>query len=103
MKVTISDSTNPKKKLMAIFTDDNGKKVRTSHFGQAGADDYTITKDKEQRTRYRNRHRKDLDTNDYKKAGYLSFHLLWGDSTSLQENIKSYKKRFNLNEYYLNL
>ena len=97
MKVTISDSTNPKKKLMAIFTDDNGKKVRTSHFGQAGADDYTITKDKEQRTRYRNRHRKDLDTNDYKKPGFLSFHLLWGDSTSLQENIKSYKKRFNLN------
>ena len=97
MKVTISNSTNPKKKLMAIFTNDDGKKVKTSHFGQAGADDYTITKDKEQRTRYRNRHKKDLDTNDYKKAGYLSWFLLWGDSTSLQENIKSYKKRFNLN------
>ena len=97
MKVTISNSTNPKKKLMAIFTNDDGKKVKTTHFGQAGADDYTITKDKEQRTRYRNRHKKDLDTNDYKKAGYLSWFLLWGDSTSLQENIKSYKKRFNLN------
>jgi len=97
MKVTISNSTNPKKKLMAIFTNDDGKKVKTTHFGQANADDYTITKDKEQRTRYRNRHKKDLDTNDYKKAGYLSWFLLWGDSTSLQENIKSYKKRFNLN------
>ena len=97
MKVTISNSTNPKKKLMAIFTNDDGKKVKTTHFGQAGADDYTITKDKEQRTRYRNRHKKDLETNDYKKAGYLSWFILWGDSTSLQENIKSYKKRFNLN------
>lgn len=97
MKVIISDSTNPKKKLMAIFTNDDGKKVKTTHFGQAGADDYTITKDKEQRTRYRNRHKKDLDTNDYKKAGYLSFHILWGDSTSIQQNIKDYKKRFNLN------
>ena len=96
MKVTITDSTNPKKKLMAIFLDD-GKKIKTTHFGQAGADDYTITNDKEQRTRYRIRHKKDLDTNDYKKAGYLSYHILWGSSTSLQENIKKYKKRFNLN------
>ena len=97
MKVTITDSTNPKKKLMAIFTNDDGKKIKTTHFGQDGADDYTITNDKEQRTRYRNRHKKDLDTNDYKKAGYLSYHILWGSSTSLQENIKKYKKRFNLN------
>jgi len=96
MKVTITDSTNPKKKLMAIFLED-GKKIKTTHFGQDGADDYTITNDKEQRTRYRNRHKKDLDTNDYKKAGYLSYHILWGSSTSLQENIKKYKKRFNLN------
>jgi len=96
MKVTITDSTNPKKKLMAIFTDDDGKKIKTTHFGQDGADDYTITNDKEQRTRYRNRHKKDLDTNDYKKAGYLAYHILWGSSTSLQENIKKYKKRFNL-------
>lgn len=96
MKVTITDSTNPKKKLMAIFTDDDGKKIKTTHFGQDGADDYTITNDKDQRTRYRNRHKKDLDTNDYKKAGYLSYHILWGSSTSLQENIKKYKKRFNL-------
>jgi ppGpp synthetase/RelA/SpoT-type nucleotidyltranferase len=96
MKVNITDSTNPKKKLMAIFTNDDGKKIKTTHFGQAGADDYTITNDKEQRTRYRIRHKKDLDTNDYKKAGYLSYHILWGSSTSLQENIKKYKKRFNL-------
>ena len=97
MKVTITDSTNPKKKLMAIFLDDNNKKIKTTHFGQDGADDYTITNDKEQRTRYRIRHKKDLDTNDYKKAGYLSYYILWGSSTSLQENIKKYKKRFNLN------
>ena len=96
MKVIISDSTNPKKKLMATFYDNEGKKIKTTHFGQAGADDYTITKDKEQRDRYRKRHKKDLDTNDYKKAGYLSFYLLWNKPT-LTESIKDYKKRFNLN------
>ena len=66
------------------------------HFGQENADDYTITKDKEQRDRYRKRHKKDLDTKDPTRAGYLSYYLLWGDSTSLQQNIKDYKKRFNL-------
>ncbi len=39
---------------MAIFTKDNGR-TKTVHFGSAGMDDYTITKDKEQRARYRQR------------------------------------------------
>jgi hypothetical protein len=59
-------------------------------------DDYTITKDKEQRDRYRERHKKDLKTGDPSRAGYLSYYLLWGDSTSLQMNIEAYKKKFNL-------
>ena len=52
-------------------------------------------KDKEQRTRYRNRHRKD-NINNPESAGSLSWYILWGESTSRQQNIKSYKKRFNL-------
>jgi hypothetical protein len=95
MKVVIKPSTNKEKKYMAIFYDGD-KKVKTTHFGQKGADDYTITKNKEQRDRYRTRHKKDLGTGDYKRAGYLSLYLLWGDSTSLQQNIKDYKKNFNL-------
>jgi hypothetical protein len=58
-------------------------------------DDYTLTKDKEQRARYRSRHKKDLKTGDPTKAGYLSYYILWGDSTSVRTNISSYKKRFN--------
>jgi hypothetical protein len=96
MKVIISKSTNPKKKLMAIFYDDKGKKIKTTHFGSAGMDDYTLTKDKKQRERYRKRHQKDLKTNDFKKAGYLSYYILWGDNTSRSKNIQDYKKRFNL-------
>ena len=46
MKVKIQKSTNPKKKYMAIFTD-NGKKVKTTHFGSAGMSDFTINKDTE--------------------------------------------------------
>ena len=93
--VKFKKSTKPEKKLMAIFELDNGR-TKTTHFGQAGADDYTLTKDKEQRTRYRQRHKKDLATGDYTRAGYLAWHILWGQSTSLRENISKYKTRFNL-------
>ena len=79
---------------MAVFTKDNGRTKKT-YFGSAGMDDFTLTKDKEQRARYRQRHKKDLKTNDPTKAGFLSYYILWGDSTSRSENIKNYKKRFN--------
>jgi hypothetical protein len=89
------------KKFTAIFCmcegeskccDNDKKKV---HFGAAGMDDFTITKDKEQRERYLKRHKKDLRTNDPMKPGYLSYYLLW-NKPSLQESIKDYKKKFNL-------
>ena len=80
---------------MAVFKMDSGRE-KTTHFGAAGMDDYTLSKDKEQRARYRKRHAKDLKTNDPTRPGYLSYFLLWGDSTSLRKNIADYKKRFNL-------
>jgi hypothetical protein len=30
------------------------------------------------------------------RAGYLSYYILWGDSTSMKKNIASYKKKFDL-------
>ena len=93
--MTIKTSTKPGKKLMAVFTKENGR-TKTAHFGAKGMDDYTLTKNEEQRKRYRSRHRKDLQTGDFTKPGFLAWYILWGDSTSRQQNIKSYKKRFNL-------
>ena len=84
-----------KQKYIAEFKMDNGK-IKKTRFGASGFNDYTITGDKEARKRYRARHEKDLKTNDPTRAGYLSYHLLWGDSTSLTSNIRSYKKKFNL-------
>lgn len=78
-------------KWTAIF--DSGK---TTSFGRKGMDDYTLTHDKAQRQRYRLRHKKDLATRDPTKAGYLSYYLLWGDSTSMNENITAYKRRFKV-------
>ena len=97
LKVIKSDK--PKKKWTAIFMKDNGKEKKV-HFGfnnpKDPKNDYTLHKDKERRERYRIRHKSDLDTKDPMRAGYLSYYLLWGDSTSLKQNIKNYKKRFNL-------
>ena len=59
-------------------------------------DDYTKTHDKAQRERYRTRHKKDLETGDPTRAGFLSYYILWGASTSLSENIASFKRRFHL-------
>lgn len=100
MKVIIKKSTNPKKKLMAIFfikdTKGNFSKKRTIHFGSAGMDDYTITKDKKQRERYLKRHRSAENWSRPMTAGALSRWILWS-GTSRQKNISDFKKRFNLN------
>lgn len=92
----ILDSSKPDKKLMAVFENEDTKRKKTVHFGAKGMDDYTITKDKEQRERYRERHKKDLETGDPTRAGFLSYEILWGASTSRAKNISDYKKRHGL-------
>jgi hypothetical protein len=83
------------KKYRAVFQGDGGRE-RSTKFGAAGMDDFTLTKDVQQRDNYRTRHAKDLQTGDPTRAGFLSYYLLWGDSSSLQKNIASYKSKFNL-------
>ena len=51
VKVVFSRSTNAKKKMTAIFYKD-GKKIKTTHFGASGYDDYTKTKDKKKTSVY---------------------------------------------------
>lgn len=87
--VSLTRARDGKKKWIATF--DDGKKTK---FGAFGSNDYTITGDKEARRLYRLRHKSDLDTNDPTRAGYLSWFLLWGDSTNISENLKAYNNRF---------
>ncbi len=96
VSVVIKKSDKAGKKLQAVFTRENGRK-KTIHFGSAGMDDYTITKDKAQRKRYLDRHRKNENWSNPESAGALSRWILWGNSTSRQENIRSFKSRFKLN------
>lgn len=89
------NSDRPGKRSKAIFEQDNGR-TKTTHFGDSAKQTYVDHHDKERRERYRQRHKKDLDTKDPTRAGFLSYYILWGDSTSMDENIRSYKSRFNL-------
>jgi hypothetical protein len=80
-----------------------GKKYRAefddgthTDFGDSTMQDYTQHHDVERRTNYRSRHRRDLATADPRRAGYLSYYILWGDSTSIQQNTADYRRRFNM-------
>ena len=91
-KLQITKSDKELKKYKTVFTKDDGK-TKTIHFGANGYEDYTQHHDKKRRDLYRNRHEKDLK-GDPMRAGYLSYYILWGDSTSLQTNIKAFKIKF---------
>jgi len=91
----IVKSDKPEKKFKAVFITDTNR-TKTTHFGDSSAQDYTQHHDKERRDRYRARHKKDLLTKDPTRAGFLSYYILWGDSTSFSQNLADYKRRFNL-------
>ena len=94
--MVIEKGTGKNKKWKAIFYDD-GKKIKTTQFGDSRYEDYTLSKDKSQRKKYLERHKKDLSKGDYMSAGHLSYYILWGASTSRDKNINKYKKKFKLN------
>jgi len=92
--LSVEPSDKQDKKFKATFQNDNGRK-KTVHFGAKGYDDFTISNSVEQKNRYRQRHAKDLKTNDPTKAGYLSYYLLWNKPT-LTASISDYRKKFDL-------
>ena len=89
----IVESTRKKtgKRFMAIFHD--GK---TIHFGSYGGQAYIDHGDKDKRTNYIKRHQSRENWTTPYNAGSLSRWILWGDSPSIDENIKAFKKRFNI-------
>ena len=95
MNVKIIDSTAKNKRLTAIFTDDKGKKVKTTNFGFKGGSTFIDHKDENKKKNYLARHRARENWNDYMSAGSLARFILWNKPT-LTESIKDYKKRFNL-------
>jgi len=87
----IKPSTRKDKRFMAIFK--NGK---ITHFGAKNGSVYTDHHDKKKRDAYLARHRVNEDWTDPYSAGALSRFILWGDYTSIDGNIASYKRKFDV-------
>jgi hypothetical protein len=94
--VEVVKSDRSGKKYKAVFLNHESGRTKTTHFGASGMEDYTQHHDKERRQRYRDRHQKDLETQDPTRAGFLSYYILWGDSTSFKTNLSAFKRRFSL-------
>jgi hypothetical protein len=92
--------TSPRKgkKLRAEFEQDSGRITHTD-FGASGYRDFTRIDDREEalktRKKYWTRHAKELG-NPVDSPGMLSLFILWGWTQSVAENIKRYKKMFNI-------
>jgi hypothetical protein len=82
-------------KYEATFQTDSGR-TKTTKYGAVGYDDYTKAHNADQKERYRARHKKDLSTGDPTRAGFLSYHVLWGPSTSVHANLAAYRARYHL-------
>jgi hypothetical protein len=98
MYVSIGKSTRAGKKMMAVFYDHYKKKVRTTHFGQENASDYTQHGDIQRKQNYIKRHEAREDWKDYMSAGALSYWILWNKPT-LTASIEDYMSRFGLRKY----
>jgi hypothetical protein len=96
--VQLKKSNQDGKKYTAIFFDEERKKIKTTHFGAKGYEDYTTHGDDERKDRYIQRHKTRENFADYKSAGSLSYHILWNKpSVSLSYN--DYLKKFRLKKY----
>ena len=101
MHVRIEPSTRPGKKLMAIAykavkKDPGGeKRVKTVHFGEKGAGDYTTHKDDARKKSYLARHgaTEDWGKSGMLTAGFLSKNVLWNKPT-LTASIEDINKRY---------
>ena len=94
IKVDITKSDKTDKKYKAVFMEGD-KKIKTIHFGAKGYPDYTLTGDKEARTRYRTRTKSVYDKSPPMSASRLAGDVLWGNSQDIKKNIADYKKKYN--------
>ena len=99
MLKSVVETNDKNKRFKACFTDGT-----TTKFGQSNPTYGTFIdhKNKTLRKNYIKRHFKDLNTNDYKRPGYLSMFLLW-DKPTLKESITAYNKRIKKNNWEIKI
>lgn len=95
MKITsVGLSPLPSKKYRAHF-EDSDRKFHVD-FGQPNATTWVNGASKKTRENYIKRHSAMEKYNRPDSAASLSRYLTWGESRSMSENLREYKKRFNI-------
>jgi len=84
-------SGNKDKRYTATFKD--GKKI---NFGSKGANTFIDKASEKTKDAYLARHKVNEDWSNPKTAGSLSRYILWGPTKSVSQNLKLFKKKFNV-------
>jgi hypothetical protein len=84
--------------MMTVFYDETKKKVKTTHFGSSGYEDYTKHGEIQRKMNYITRHKERKDWNDYMSSGSLAYYILWNKPT-LTSSIEDYMSRFKFKKY----
>jgi hypothetical protein len=94
--LSVRPSPKPEKKLEVKLETDAGREKHI-HVGAKGMDDFTKTKDEEQKARYIERHRarEDWKLSGLLTSGFWAKHLLW-NKPSLSASVADVRDRFNL-------
>jgi hypothetical protein len=100
LELKIKNSNIKDKRFTAVFINNDGKIVKTTHFGLKNPKFGTFIDhgDEERRSAYIARHevREKKFYKDPQRASTLSRYILWGESDNLKESIEDYKKKYNL-------
>lgn len=93
-------SDKPEKKYYVELSGDSDRRKRI-YFGDANMKDYTLFNalEREDRKRaYLARHKSREDWNNPETPGFWSRHILWGDTPSVQTNLKRTLSKFKINQ-----
>jgi hypothetical protein len=93
--ITLNEANDKKHKWAVTLKNLKTNRYKTIKFGAYGMDDYTITKDDEQKERYIDRHKKNENWDDPSTAGFWSKHLSWNEK-SIHKSLNNTLKKYNL-------
>jgi hypothetical protein len=91
-------SDKPDKKYYVEIEGASGRRKRI-YFGDSSAKDYTLfnaLERDERKRRYIQRHKAREDWSNPETAAFWAKHILWGDTPSVQTNLRRTLSRFNL-------
>ena len=99
MYIELSKSPIRGKKWQVILYEnkEEGKKIKTLHFGAIGYDDYTSHGDEERKKNYIQRHkaREDWGKSGIDTPGFWALNLLWNKKT-IGASISDIENKFNV-------